>query len=82
MKTLIWSLLLCAIVLPTYVAASGRPNLVVKNAPKRDELLDELLAWFKSTNALIPNERNPNYDAVAGTSQAKNNSKRNKKKKP
>ena len=59
-----------------------RNNLVVKNAPKRDELLDELLAWFKSTNALIPNERNPNYDAVAGTSQAKNNSKRNKKKKP
>jgi arylsulfatase A-like enzyme len=59
-----------------------RDNLVVKNAPKRDELLDELLAWFKSTNALIPNERNPNYDAVAGTSQAKNNSKKNKNKKP
>jgi hypothetical protein len=82
MKTLIWSLLVCAIVLPAYVAASDRPNLVVKNAPKRDELLDELLAWFQSTNALIPNERNPNYDAFAGTSEAKSHSKKNRNKKP
>ena len=29
-----------------------------------------------------PNERNLDYDAVAGTSQAKNNSKKNKNQKP
>jgi hypothetical protein len=28
---------------------------------KRDELLDELLAWFKSVNAPLPTQPNPAY---------------------
>jgi hypothetical protein len=59
-----------------------RNNLAVQNPKKRDELLEELLAWFQSTNALVPNEPNPNYDAVAATGETKKNSKKNKNKKP
>ncbi len=32
------------------------------NPSKRDELLDDLLAWFEKTNAKLPSQPNPNYD--------------------
>jgi len=38
-----------------------RNNLANTNPAKRDELLDDLLAWMKSTNALMPAEKNPGY---------------------
>lgn len=38
-----------------------RNNLANANTAKRDELLDELLNWFKSVNAPLPTERNPAY---------------------
>jgi arylsulfatase A-like enzyme len=39
-----------------------RRNLFLTNTAKRDELLDDLLAWMKSVNAPMPTERNPGYD--------------------
>ncbi len=38
-----------------------RTNLANANTAKRDELLNELLAWLKSVNAPLPTERNPAY---------------------
>jgi len=38
-----------------------RKNLANENRAKRDELLDDLLKWFKSANAPLPTERNPAY---------------------
>ena len=57
----------------------GRPNIVVifaddpgeqhdlatANSKKRDELLDQMLAWLKRTDAKLPTERNPKYDPSA-----------------
>jgi arylsulfatase A-like enzyme len=34
-------------------------NLAARNAAKRDELLDDLLAWIEETNAPIPSSANP-----------------------
>lgn len=42
-----------------------RDDLSNKNTAKRDELLDELLAWHKATSAKIPSVPNPQYDANA-----------------
>jgi arylsulfatase A-like enzyme len=42
-----------------------RKNIAVEQAVKRDELLDDLLAWFETTNALLPQQQNPKYDATA-----------------
>lgn len=42
-----------------------RNDLANKNTAKRDELLDELLAWQKSVNALVPGQRNPDYNPAA-----------------
>lgn len=42
-----------------------RNNVVAMNPAKRDELLDELLAWFQSTDARIPKDRNPDFDPTA-----------------
>lgn len=39
-----------------------RQDLVSSNTIKRDELLDDLLAWLEATNAPLPTERNPAYD--------------------
>ena len=39
-----------------------RNNLAAANTAKRDELLDDLLAWLKATNAPLPTEKNPAYD--------------------
>lgn len=38
-----------------------RKNLANENSAKRDELLDDLLAWMKSVHAPMPSERNPAY---------------------
>jgi len=38
-----------------------RDDLCMKNPSKRNELLNELLAWQKSTNAPMPTEPNPAY---------------------
>ncbi|HQR36082.1 MAG TPA: sulfatase [Blastocatellia bacterium] len=38
-----------------------RTNLANTNTAKRDELLNELLRWFKDVNAPLPSERNPAY---------------------
>ncbi len=38
-----------------------RNNLANTNIEKRDELLDDLLAWQESVDAQIPTEPNPNY---------------------
>jgi arylsulfatase A-like enzyme len=39
-----------------------RKNLAAENPTKRDELLDDLLAWMKATKAPMPTEKNPKYD--------------------
>jgi arylsulfatase A-like enzyme/dienelactone hydrolase len=44
-----------------------RDNLVSKNPIKRDELLNDLIAWQKSTNALVPTEVNSQYDPTAAS---------------
>ena len=44
-----------------------RNDLSNINAAKRDELLNELLAWQTSVNAPIPTERNPDYAPGTGT---------------
>jgi arylsulfatase A-like enzyme len=36
-------------------------NLANANKAKRDELLHDLLRWFKATNAPLPTEKNPQY---------------------
>jgi arylsulfatase A-like enzyme len=38
-----------------------RNNLANANRAKRDELLNDLLRWFKATNAPLPTEKNPLY---------------------
>jgi arylsulfatase A-like enzyme len=42
-----------------------RNNLANLNTEKRDELLQDLWAWFKSTDAVLPTQPNPHYDATA-----------------
>lgn len=53
-----------------------RKDVANTNTAKRDELLDELLAWHKSVNALVPNEPNPNHDPKA-TGKGKGKRKKN-----
>jgi arylsulfatase A-like enzyme len=45
-------------------------NLAQAQPAKRDELLDALLRWVKSTDALLPTERNPAYDPAAKQAKA------------
>ena len=56
-----------------------RENLAAQDPAKRDELLGDLLAWMKQTNALLPTEPNPEYDPSAKA--AKGGGKGGKKKK-
>lgn len=39
-----------------------RHNLAQQNPAKRDELLDDLLAWMRSSGAKLPTEPSPNYE--------------------
>jgi arylsulfatase A-like enzyme len=57
-----------------------RNNLANTNTAKRDELLDELLAWQKSVNALMPSQPNPKYaPGAAGAGKRKGKGKENAK---
>jgi arylsulfatase A-like enzyme len=60
-----------------------RSNLASQQTQKRDELLDDLLAWFKSSDALLPNQPNPKYSASAHNEAdaAATGSRRKKKRK-
>ncbi len=42
-----------------------RHDLATTNPKKRDELLDQMLAWLKRTDAKLPTERNLKYDPNA-----------------
>ncbi|MEZ5386990.1 MAG: sulfatase [Prosthecobacter sp.] len=42
-----------------------RTDLATQNTAKRDELLDDLLAWHQSIKAIVPAEQNPKYDPNA-----------------
>jgi arylsulfatase A-like enzyme len=42
-----------------------RRDLASSNPVKRDQLLGEMLAWIKRTDAKLPSERNPKYDPNA-----------------
>lgn len=53
-------------------------NLALAETSKRDELLNDLLAWQKSVDALVPTEPNPAYDPTAKAKSGKKG-KRNKK---
>ena len=53
-----------------------RINLANDNTAKRDELLDELLSWQQSANALLAHEPNPGYRA--DSVRPKNNKRKNK----
>lgn len=48
-----------------------RINVALKNTGKRDELLRDLLAWHRSTEALLPSKPNPEYqaEAISGSNQ-------------
>jgi len=48
-----------------------RNNLAGINPAKRDELLDDLLAWLKATDALVPTEPNPAYNPSAVATKGK-----------
>ncbi len=49
-----------------------KKNLVMKNTTKRDELLDELQAWWKSIDAPIPAEPNPKLGQAPKKKKKKN----------
>lgn len=53
-----------------------RSNLANKNTEKRDELLGELLAWHRATNALVAHEPNPKYEPEAAGSDKKKGKKK------
>lgn len=46
-------------------------DLAASNPAKRDELLAQMLAWMKRTDAKMPTERNPTYDPKAKVSGKK-----------
>jgi len=56
-----------------------RNNVANANPAKRDELLNDLLAWFKSADALVPTQPNAQYDPAATTGPGKQGRKKNKK---
>lgn len=61
-----------------------RKNLANANPTKRDELLDDLLAWHQSANALVPTTPNPAYDPnskAAGGGKGKGKGKKKGKQK-
>lgn len=56
-------------------------DLSASNHAKRDELLDELLAWQKATDAPVPTKLNPAYDPSAVAEKDKAAGKTGKRKK-
>ncbi len=57
-----------------------RTDLATRNPAKRDELLTDLFAWMKRTDALLPSERNPAYAAAAAAEVERGKGGRGKKK--
>ncbi|MDZ4851748.1 MAG: sulfatase [Pirellulaceae bacterium] len=55
-----------------------RNNLAKSNPNKRDELINELLAWFKSIDAQLPSIQNPQYDASAAVAKSGKGKKKKK----
>ncbi|MDP3070546.1 MAG: sulfatase [Opitutaceae bacterium] len=53
-------------------------NLAATEPARRDALLADLLAWIKSSGALLPTQRHPDYDPAAALAPAKKG-KANKK---
>jgi arylsulfatase A-like enzyme len=53
-------------------------DLANENTAKRDELLNDLLAWQKSTSALICTEPNPSFGSSEPVAKAKKGGKKNK----
>lgn len=49
-----------------------RHNLVTSHPEQRDDLLDDLLAWFEHTDAVLPTEANPDYDPEAKPRRRRN----------
>jgi len=45
--------------------AGKRTDLATTDTAKRDELLDDLLAWMKTSAAVLPTQPNPKYDPAA-----------------
>jgi len=56
-----------------------RSDLATAEPTKRDELIGDLMAWFKSTDAMIPTEPNPVYGSSPAAGQDKRNGKGNGK---
>lgn len=53
-----------------------RTNLATTNPEKRDELLNDLLAWHQSVGALLPTKPNPSYDPAAKAGKGKGKGKK------
>jgi arylsulfatase A-like enzyme len=49
-----------------------RKDLSLTNTTKRDELLDDLLAWIKDAKAPLPSKMNPQYDPQKPVNAGKN----------
>jgi arylsulfatase A-like enzyme len=58
-----------------------RNNLANTETAKRDELLDELLAWWKSTDALVPTKENPDHGKASISPGKGQGGKKNRQKK-
>jgi arylsulfatase A-like enzyme len=56
-----------------------RKNLANTESAKRDELVDDLLAWWKATDALVPSKSNTDYDKTATSSDKGKGGKKKKK---
>jgi arylsulfatase A-like enzyme len=50
-----------------------KTDLASTNASKRDELLDDLLGWMKSAQAVLPEKPNPDYNPKAPVKRGKKN---------
>jgi len=56
-----------------------RNNLAAANPAKRDELLDDLFAWFDTVRAPLPTEKNPKYAPDQPASEERPRGRRAKK---
>jgi len=54
-------------------------NLAAANPTKREELLDDLFAWFDTVRAPLPTEKNPKYAPDQPASEEKPNVRKTKK---
>jgi len=56
-----------------------RHNLASTHPAKRDALLGDLLAWIKSTGALVPTQPNPEFAAASSEGTGKKRGRKNQK---